>query len=275
MCCSRQGRVYIGVVEDLIGGLHQGQDCVTGESRVETHTARSTRFPAAPQRYCQRPQCFHSRDGRSCSIAWPFRDGSLKRLGGDVAPLDPMLTRMSASDSARACGQSPASISGSWTPSRSANPVPRADIRGGRGESSTERSSRRTGPWRCRGTAPARAIRPSTRARAGTAAAAPARSEGSCAPTAAGSPTRTGYPTVDYHEEALRAKVNSKMTVATFLAGFVFTALSALLLLDKHEWPWHRGDRGNDTHRVAGSVRRLGLHLRPAGHAVGILDRRR
>jgi phosphohistidine phosphatase SixA len=48
------------------------------------------------------------------------------------------------------------------------------------------------------------------------------------------------YPTVDHQEEPLRAKVNSKMTVATFLAGFVFTALSAVLLLDRTEWPWHR-----------------------------------
>ncbi len=47
------------------------------------------------------------------------------------------------------------------------------------------------------------------------------------------------YPTVDHMEEVLRAKVNSKMTVATFLAGFVFTALSALLL-DSTSWPWHR-----------------------------------
>ena len=47
------------------------------------------------------------------------------------------------------------------------------------------------------------------------------------------------YPTVDYQEDALRAKINSKMTVATFLSGFVFTALSALLL-GADEWPWHR-----------------------------------
>jgi phosphohistidine phosphatase SixA len=47
------------------------------------------------------------------------------------------------------------------------------------------------------------------------------------------------YPTVDYLEDALRAKINSKMTVATFLSGFVFTALSALLL-GADEWPWHR-----------------------------------
>ena len=52
---TRQGRIYIGIVEDLIGGLHQGQDCVTGELRVKTHTARSTLFPAAPQRHCQHP----------------------------------------------------------------------------------------------------------------------------------------------------------------------------------------------------------------------------
>ena len=47
------------------------------------------------------------------------------------------------------------------------------------------------------------------------------------------------YPTVDYQEGSLRAKVNSKMTVATFLAGFVFTALSALLR-DQDDWPFHR-----------------------------------
>ena len=48
------------------------------------------------------------------------------------------------------------------------------------------------------------------------------------------------YPTVDHQEEQLRSKVNSKMTVATFLAGFVFTALSALLLLQGADWTWHR-----------------------------------
>jgi phosphohistidine phosphatase SixA len=48
------------------------------------------------------------------------------------------------------------------------------------------------------------------------------------------------YPTVDHQEEPLRAKINSKMTVATFLAGFVFTALSTVLLLDQSQWPWHR-----------------------------------
>lgn len=47
------------------------------------------------------------------------------------------------------------------------------------------------------------------------------------------------YPTVDHLEEAIRAKVHSKMTVATFLAGFVFTALSGLLL-EERSWPWHR-----------------------------------
>ena len=51
---------------------------------------------------------------------------------------------------------------------------------------------------------------------------------------------RHRYPTADHDEEALRAKVNSKMTVATFLAGFVFTALSTVLLLDRSTWPWHR-----------------------------------
>jgi phosphohistidine phosphatase SixA len=48
------------------------------------------------------------------------------------------------------------------------------------------------------------------------------------------------YPTVDHQENALRAKINSKMTVSTFLAGFVFTALSAVLLLNLNPWPWHR-----------------------------------
>jgi hypothetical protein len=53
------------------------------------------------------------------------------------------------------------------------------------------------------------------------------------------------YPTVDHQEDALRAKINSKMSVSTFLAGFVFTALSAVLLLNLkewglNEWPWHR-----------------------------------
>jgi phosphohistidine phosphatase SixA len=50
------------------------------------------------------------------------------------------------------------------------------------------------------------------------------------------------YPTADHQEEAVRAKVTSKMTVSTFLAGFVFTALSAILVLDVDDegWPWHR-----------------------------------
>jgi phosphohistidine phosphatase SixA len=48
------------------------------------------------------------------------------------------------------------------------------------------------------------------------------------------------YPTVDYQEDQLRSKVNSKMTVASLLAGFVLTALSAVLVLDKRPWP---GDR--------------------------------
>jgi phosphohistidine phosphatase SixA len=47
------------------------------------------------------------------------------------------------------------------------------------------------------------------------------------------------YPVFDHDEKELRAKVQSKMTVASFLAGFVFTALSTLLL-DLHDWPWHR-----------------------------------
>jgi phosphohistidine phosphatase SixA len=48
------------------------------------------------------------------------------------------------------------------------------------------------------------------------------------------------YPTVDHQEEPIRAKINSKMTVSTFLAGFVFTALSAVLLLPLDTWPLHR-----------------------------------
>ena len=48
------------------------------------------------------------------------------------------------------------------------------------------------------------------------------------------------YPTVDHQEGALRSKINSKMTVSTFLAGFVFTALSAVLLLPLRTWPLHR-----------------------------------
>jgi phosphohistidine phosphatase SixA len=49
------------------------------------------------------------------------------------------------------------------------------------------------------------------------------------------------YPTVDHQEDALRSKVNSKMTVSTFLAGFVFTALSAVLVLDHPQgWPWDK-----------------------------------
>jgi hypothetical protein len=38
------------------------------------------------------------------------------------------------------------------------------------------------------------------------------------------------YPVVDHQEAALRQKVQSKMTVATFLAGFVSAALVALIL---------------------------------------------
>jgi hypothetical protein len=48
------------------------------------------------------------------------------------------------------------------------------------------------------------------------------------------------FPTVDHQEDVLRAKVTSKMTVATFLAGFVFTALSAVLLLTDRPWSGHR-----------------------------------
>jgi phosphohistidine phosphatase SixA len=46
------------------------------------------------------------------------------------------------------------------------------------------------------------------------------------------------YPTVDYQEDQLRSKVNSKMTVASLLAGFVLTALTGLLLLDNRPWAW-------------------------------------
>jgi hypothetical protein len=44
------------------------------------------------------------------------------------------------------------------------------------------------------------------------------------------------YPTFDHQEEALQSKVQSKMTVSTLLAGFVFTALSGLLLLSPGRW---------------------------------------
>jgi len=48
------------------------------------------------------------------------------------------------------------------------------------------------------------------------------------------------YPTVDYQEDQLRSKVNSKMTVASLLAGFVLTTLAAVLVLEKRPWPWER-----------------------------------
>jgi phosphohistidine phosphatase SixA len=48
------------------------------------------------------------------------------------------------------------------------------------------------------------------------------------------------YPTVDYQEDQLRSKVNSKMTVASMLAGFVLITLAAVLVLDKRPWPWER-----------------------------------
>jgi phosphohistidine phosphatase SixA len=48
------------------------------------------------------------------------------------------------------------------------------------------------------------------------------------------------YPVLDHHEDRLREKVQSKMTVATFLAGFVFSALSAVLLLEARPWPLPR-----------------------------------
>ena len=44
------------------------------------------------------------------------------------------------------------------------------------------------------------------------------------------------YPTFDHQEEALQSKVQSKMTVSALLAGFVFTALSGLLLLSPGHW---------------------------------------
>jgi phosphohistidine phosphatase SixA len=44
------------------------------------------------------------------------------------------------------------------------------------------------------------------------------------------------YPTFDHQEQPLQSKVQSKMTVSTFLAGFVFTALSGLLLLTPDDW---------------------------------------
>jgi phosphohistidine phosphatase SixA len=46
------------------------------------------------------------------------------------------------------------------------------------------------------------------------------------------------FPTFDHQEVSLRSKVQSKMTVSTFLAGFVFTALSSLLLLKQPNWSW-------------------------------------
>ena len=48
------------------------------------------------------------------------------------------------------------------------------------------------------------------------------------------------YPTVDYQEDQLRSKVNSKMTVASLLAGFVLTTLAAVLVLERRPWPWER-----------------------------------
>lgn len=44
------------------------------------------------------------------------------------------------------------------------------------------------------------------------------------------------YPAFDHLEGPLQSKVQSKMTVSTFLAGFVFTALSGLLLLTPEGW---------------------------------------
>jgi phosphohistidine phosphatase SixA len=48
------------------------------------------------------------------------------------------------------------------------------------------------------------------------------------------------YPVVDYQEDQLRSKVNSKMTVASLLAGFVLTTLAAVLVLEQRPWPWER-----------------------------------
>jgi phosphohistidine phosphatase SixA len=44
------------------------------------------------------------------------------------------------------------------------------------------------------------------------------------------------YPTYDHQDDQLQPKVQSKMTVSTFLAGFVFTALIGLLLLATDRW---------------------------------------
>jgi hypothetical protein len=51
---------------------------------------------------------------------------------------------------------------------------------------------------------------------------------------------RGRHPVLNHQEDELRDKVRSKMAMATFLAGFVFTALSAALVLDRDVWAWHR-----------------------------------
>jgi hypothetical protein len=48
------------------------------------------------------------------------------------------------------------------------------------------------------------------------------------------------YPVLNHQEDAMRDKAHSKMMVATFLAGFVYTALNAVLLLQPNDWSWHR-----------------------------------
>jgi phosphohistidine phosphatase SixA len=47
---------------------------------------------------------------------------------------------------------------------------------------------------------------------------------------------RFRYPTFDHQEELLLSKVEAKVTTSTFLAGFVFTALAAVLVLTPGEW---------------------------------------
>lgn len=50
------------------------------------------------------------------------------------------------------------------------------------------------------------------------------------------------YPVVAYQEEQLRPRIQSKMTVATFLAGFTFAALLELLVKeDKDKFEWMAG----------------------------------
>src|SRR5690348_14472188 len=49
-------------------------------------------------------------------------------------------------------------------------------------------------------------------------------------------------PITDYQEGELRSKVQSKMTVSTFLAGFVFTVLANLLMVSGANFtPWQIG----------------------------------